>query len=109
TCSPYDGLDAAHHWCSILVVMTALLMVIEKRTLARVATVGALCGLAAFFTLGRGLAAVVGFGVFLAWEHRRKSQTWLTLLKVEGYLAAAFFLTVVATNAYFVWKVGLAR
>jgi len=109
TCSHYNGLDATHHWYSILVVMTALLIVIEKRTLARVATVGALCGLAAFFTLGRGLAAVVGFGVFLAWEHRRKSQTWLTLLKVEACLAAAFLLTVVASDAYFVWKVGLAR
>src|SRR5437773_1033685 len=109
TCCYYNGLDATHHWYSILAVMTAVLIVIEKRTLARVATVGALCGLAAFFTQGRGLAAVVGFGVFLAWEHQRKSEAWLALLKVEACLTGTFLLTVVATNAYFVWKVGLAR
>src|SRR3989475_10687990 len=37
TCCYYNGLDATHHWYSILAVMTAVLIVIEKRTLARAA------------------------------------------------------------------------
>ena len=109
TFSVYKGLDTSHHWYSVLAVMTAVALTIEKRTRARLAVAGMLCGLALFFTQSRGLAALFGFSVYLMWEHRRKGQTWLELLRNQASLAGAFLLTVVTTNTYFVWKAGLTR
>jgi len=109
TCSFYKGLDGGHHWYSVLAVMAAVAIIIEQRSPMRVAGVGALCGLALFFTQIRGLAAVLGFAAFLVWEHRRKAHTWAALLKTEAYLLGAFLATVVSTNAYFVWRAGVKR
>jgi hypothetical protein len=54
-------LDASHHWFSILAVMAATAVIIEKRTPRRMA--GALCGLASFFTQTRGPLAVAAFAI----------------------------------------------
>ncbi len=102
-------IGSAHNWYSTLAVMAAVAVIIEKRTLARLALAGALCGLAAFFTQTRGLAAVLGFAVFLLWERRRTARRWRELMRSEAYLLASFLLSVVATDAYFVREVGLER
>lgn len=107
TCAFFSFLDATHHWYSVLAVMTAVAVVIERRTPPRLAAVGVLCGFASFFTQARGLLGLVGFAIFLVWEHRRKNTKGL--LKDEVCLVSPFLTTVVATNAYFVWKAGLAR
>ena len=99
-------LNGTHHWFSALAVMAAVAVVIEKRTLARLAAAGALCGLAAFFTQARGLAAILGLAVFLLWEHWQEKQSG-TFLKRELYLLLSFLATQIATNAYFIFKVGL--
>jgi len=87
--------------------MTAVAVIIEKRTSTRLAAVGILCGLATFFTQSRGLLAVLGFVVFLVWENRRNRTKGLAGNQV--CLVGAFLATVAATNTYFVWKAGLAR
>lgn len=104
-----NGLDPTHHWYSLLTAMAAVAAVMERRTPARIAAAGFFCGLSACFTLSRGLAAAIGFVVFLWWESRQKREQWRGLLKQETCLAAGFLATLIAVNSYFVWEVGLTR
>ena len=101
-------LDATHHWYSTLFVMAALAVVLEKRTVARLALAGALCGLATCITQSQALA-IVGFGLFLLWEGRRYQEPWRTLLRKEVCLGSSFLASILAFDTYFVWKVGLRQ
>jgi hypothetical protein len=105
----FHGLDPSHNWFSVLIIMIAAAFVMERRAPRRMAVVGMLCGLAAFFTQTRGLLAYIGFAVFLAWERRRNGRDRRSFLEGEAFLAAAFFSTVLATNAYFIWNTALSR
>lgn len=101
--------DASHHWYSILAVMAAVAVVIEKRTPARIAGAAALCGLAAFFTQIHGVFALLGVSGFLLWEQCQKGKNRRSLLRDEACLWGVFLATIVALNAYFAWKAGLGR
>ena len=68
-------LDATHHRYSMFAVAAAIAVVIKTRTPLRVAVAGMLCGAASFFTLSRGLIAMLGIGVFLVWE-KKENQNW---------------------------------
>jgi hypothetical protein len=106
---PFSSLlEGLHHWYSALAVMAALAVLIENRSVARLACAGALCGLATCFTQSEVLATV-GLGLFLLWESRRNRVPCRSLLKKEGYLISSFLATVLAFNGYFVWKAGLRR
>lgn len=105
----FHGLDPSHHWFSVLIVMIAAAFIIENRSPRRMAVVGMLCGIAAFFTQTRGLLAYIGFAIFLLWEYRRTGQLRRVFLQSEAFLAASFVATVLATNAYFIWNTGLDR
>ena len=106
---PFSGfLDATHHWYSTLAVTAALAVLLEKRSAARLAWAGALCGLAASIAQTEALVAV-GFGLFLLWEGRRDHEPWRLLLKKEGYLVSSFLAAILASNGYYVWKVGLRQ
>jgi hypothetical protein len=102
-------LDATHHRYSMLAVAAAVAAIIETRSLARIAAAGVLCGAASFFTQSRGAVAVLGISVFLLWENLEKQQRWTQLLKRLAILDITFVSTIFATNAYFIWKGGLAR
>jgi len=68
---PFQSLlDGTHHWYSTVAVMAALAVVIENRSVFRLAAAGTLCGLATCFTQSRGLVAVLGLAVVLLWERR---------------------------------------
>ena len=103
------GLGATHHRFSVGLVMAAVAVIIERRSAARLAVAGALCGLASFFTQTNGLVGWLGFAVFVAWECRRQGAGWRATLKAEAYLGIAFLGTLTATLAYFVWQAGLER
>ena len=102
----FDGL---HHWLSLLAVMTAILEVIEKRTYARLAVYGALCGIASCFTQTEGLAAILGLALFLLWERRTTGQAWGAMLKLAASMAAPFLAVMIIAVAYFSRQAGLAR
>ncbi len=101
--------DPTHHWYSLLTATAAIAVLVERRTPARIAAAGFFCGLSACFTQTRGLAVAVGFGVYLWWESRRRQEGWRKLLKKEGWLVTSFLATLIAVNAYFIWKAGPAR
>jgi hypothetical protein len=102
-------MDPTHHWFSLLIVMGALAVVIERRSFPRIAAGGALCGLATFFTQSRGLVAVLGFAVFLLWEWRATKENGRWLLKAESCLFGPFLAATIGTLAYFLWKAGFDR
>jgi hypothetical protein len=106
---PFAGfLDATHHWYSILAGTAALLVVIKKRTDARVAWSGLLWGIATCFTQ-TAVVGAMGTAIFLIWEHYRITQRVRLLLRKEGYFIGSLLATVLAFNAYFIWKVGLKQ
>ena len=98
-----------HHWYSLLTGTAAMAALMERRTPGRIAAAGFFCGLSACFTQSRGLAVVVAFGVFLWWNSQRRQEGWRKLLKKEAWLLTSFLATLIAVNAYFIWKAGLAR
>ena len=101
-------LDATHHWFSLVATTAALAILVEARTPARLASAGALAGIATFFTQTMALL-IVGFAFFLLWERGRESQPWSVLLKKEVSLVAGFLATISACLAYFVWTLGARK
>ena len=100
---PFTGyLDATHHWYSVLAGTAALLVVIEKRTKARLAWSGLLWGTATCFTQSAVVAAM-GTAIFLIWEHYRVTQRLhlFLFLQKQIYFIGSLVATVLAFNAYF--------
>jgi hypothetical protein len=101
--------DSTHHWYSVLTAVAAIAVMLEKRTTTRIAAAGFLCGLSASFTQTRGLAAVVGFALYLWWEARQKHEGRRSLARKEAWLLFCFVAAFLIVNAYFIWEAGPAR
>lgn len=99
-------LDATHHWFSMVAIAAALAVVMENRSLARVAAAGFLLGIATFFTQS-SILVLLGFVTFLLWEQSQRKEPWSLLLKKESILVVSYLATVAASVAYFVWTAGL--
>jgi hypothetical protein len=103
----HPAMDGSHHWFSMLAVTAATALIIQERSLKRLAGAGALCALASFFTQTRGVGVAVGIALFLWWEHWKKSRGDGALLRSEGVFAVAFAAVTGALNLYFIWEAGL--
>ncbi len=103
------AMDGSHHWFSMFLVMTATAVVIDERSLQRLATAGALCAAASFFTQTRGVAVVLAIVVFLLWKHWSQPRESRPLWKSEVVLCATFLLVSIGLNVYFVLQAGLRR
>jgi len=104
-----NALDASHHWYAVLAAIGALAVLIEARSLRRVAFAGVLCGLATWFTQIHGLACLLGFGLFLCWENRRTARPRRSLVKTEVSLLGGFLAGIVLLDAPFAFRAGLSR
>jgi hypothetical protein len=106
---PYASyLDATHHLFNVFAATAALAVMIEERTLARVAWAGVLWGLGTCFAQSLVLG-LIGTAIFLGWEGYRRAESWEFLVKKQLCLFGSYLLTVLVFNAYFVWKVGLKQ
>jgi hypothetical protein len=101
--------DPGHHWYSSLAAMAAIAVLIQRRTLPRIAAAGFFCGLSACFTQTRGLAAAVGFVVFLWWDSRQRQMGRRELVRTMAWFAASFAAVLLLVNGYFIWQAGPAR
>lgn len=101
--------DPGHHWYSSLAALAAIAVLIRRRTLPRIAAAGCLCGLSACFTQTRGLAAAVGFVVFLWWDCRQQQMGRRELARTIACFAAGFAVALLLVNGYFIWQAGPAR
>ncbi len=103
------AMDGSHHWFSMFLAMAATAVVLEKRSLQHLATAGALCAAASFFTQTRGVAVVLAIMLFLLWEHQTQPQERRPLWKSEVVLCATFIFVSIGLNTYFVLQTGLKR
>jgi hypothetical protein len=129
----YGSLDPTHHWFSTVAVMAAMLVLFDGTSLTRIATAGALCGVAACFTQTKGATAVAGFVAYLiykSWQNRGpaneaigrkvnakvnvrvgenvsdKVNNWAVQCLLLCLAAAVVFF---AVNAYFIGAAGLKQ
>jgi hypothetical protein len=102
--APID--TGSHHWYSSLAAMIALAVLMDRRTQRRLVAAGALCGLCAWFNQPRGLAVVLGLGVFLLWERKQGNEPWRSLAWREAGLFSSFLVTLAGLSSYFIWKAG---
>ena len=99
-------LNATHHWFSVLLILSAVAVAIERRTMVRIVVAGALLGLASFFTQSHGVAAAGALAVFLAWEGFAGRGSWRSLLTKEAALVAGFVAALAAATAPYLIAVG---
>jgi len=102
-------LDGTHHWYSVLGAIAAVAVIIENRTLPRLAAAGAWCGFSAWFTHMRGFMAVLGITIFVLWEWQNTQREKRWLFTGLACLWASFLAAVVVLNAYFIWRAGLGQ
>ncbi len=105
----HPAMDGSHHWFSMLAVMGATALILEERSLERLAGAGLLCAVASFFTQTRGVGAVLAIAIFLWCEHRTKAGNQRPLWKSQTSLWGAFVFATVALNLYFVVHDGLKQ
>jgi hypothetical protein len=101
--------DPVHHWYSMLAGLAAILVLLERRTLPRIAFAGVFCGLSASFTQTRGFSAYVGVVVYLLWEAWSHRQGWRSVLARQAVLFASALAVFLLINGYFIWKAGPER
>jgi hypothetical protein len=100
------SMQDSHRWFSSVAVMAALAVLMNERSVRRVAVAGALCGLTSFFTQTEGIFVVTGVVVFLIWEgYRAKSAPGVAIARI-AVLTASFLVAGVVTYGYFVYQAG---
>jgi len=107
-CSYHSMLNATHHWFSLLAMLAAIAVVVDTRSIGRVALAGMFSGVAALFTHAEGLMCLLGLGCFLLWERH-----WLheknTLFPKMLSLSAAFCGTLAVTCGYAIIQGGIVN
>ncbi len=96
--------DATHHWYCTLLVMTAAGVLMDGRTLGRVAAAGFLCGLGAVFTQSQGLLGAAAIGVFLISVRDGKSRVGMQL----AALILPFAIIVGSMLGYYAYRASFA-
>ena len=99
-------LNATHHWFSVLLILSAVAVAMERRTPVRIGLAGGLLGLASFFTQTHGVAAAGALAVFLVWECVEERASWRSLLTKEAALALGFCAALAAATAPYLVAVG---
>ncbi len=105
----HEKFDAAHHWPSILAILSALLVLIDRRTPQRIFLAGTLCGLSACFTQSHGCAALLAFGLFLCLEENAHPDCSQSLTRNLAGLVAGFSLPVLLIVGPFLLQAGWSR
>lgn len=105
----FPTMSESHRWFSSAALLAALAVVMEERTRWRLVLAGGLFGVASFFTQTQGVFAITGMAIFLFWEWRKSGHGRPDFVVRMACLWVSFLVTLLVTNAYFVWKAGLDR
>jgi hypothetical protein len=103
------ALNATHHWFAVLFVLVAVRILMRRITGTRVASSGALLGVASCFNHVHGGAALLGFAVFLVWNSKRNSLAPGKAVRDVAVLIFAFAFVLLCLSAYYLETVGPAR
>lgn len=101
--------DPVHHWYSMLAALVAIFVLLERRSLSRIAVAGVFCAISASFTQTRGFVAYVGLAVYLLWEAWSHRQGWRSALQRQAVLLGSALAAFLLINGYFIWKAGPER
>lgn len=99
-------IDGSYRLSSVVFVLSAVAVLINKRTSRNLVIAGALCGLASFFVQTRGVIGIVGILVFLVWENYRNGFHLKKLISNSLYLLLSFILLVALSHSYFLYQAG---
>lgn len=86
----HNYLDPTHHWYSNLLIVTAMAVLIEKRSPTRLTLAGGLSGLATVFSQNHGPLAALGFAAFVWWEATRDGKNSQQIARSESYFRVPF-------------------
>jgi hypothetical protein len=100
------GIDATHHWWSMLAVMTSVAVFSPERAPWRGAVAGLLLGIASFFTQTHGPAALLAFLVFMASDARAEGRSGRNRLEEALPLLASYAALLFVAGAYVVATAG---
>jgi hypothetical protein len=102
-------LNGTHHFFSVLAVLGAVALLMEARTPVRIATAGALLGVATFITQTRGPVAAVAIAAWLTWDRSRTDEPWSIPLRQQMLLFASLIVTWLALSSYYIATIGLRQ
>lgn len=102
-CKPLNG---THHWLSVLCVMAAVMVWMRSFMAGTTLSVGALLGLASFFTQTRGVAALAAFIAFLILRQLRIKVWWSETLVDTALLVLGFGAAWLILHAYLIATLG---
>lgn len=100
-------LNATHHWFSMLLILIALRVGMLEIMLPRLAVMGTVLGVAAFFTNTHAMAALVGTAVLLTWQQLQEPKPMRHLAEYLMILSSAFALAWVVGELPLLFTVGL--
>jgi hypothetical protein len=103
----HNYLDPTHHWYSNLLIMTAMAVLIERRSPARLALAGGLSGLATVFSQNHGPLAALGFTAFVWWEATQDSKNQRQIARCESYFLVPFAAIFGASIGYLALATGV--
>lgn len=100
------SVDGSYRLFSLVFALSAIAVLIDRRTLSRVVMAGFLCGLASAFQQPRGVLALAAILLFLVGEALLQRRGWAESARFAGACVAAFAVTLVLTQAYFIFQAG---
>ena len=100
------GIDGEHRFFSQLFAYLAVLLLLTRRTYARIAFAGIACAASSFFTQHRGVLACAAIGLFFLIKLAVKEKNWALFLKSSLVLSVSFLVTIFAVLLPFVILAG---
>jgi hypothetical protein len=100
------GLDGSYRLFSMVFVLGAIAVLLETRSTRNLLIAGIICGIASFFGQQRGIVGIAAISGFLIWENYKNGFDFRSLVRNGVVITAAFLVTVIVTQSYFVWQAG---
>jgi hypothetical protein len=100
-------LNATHHWFSVLLILLAVRVGMQRSTPPRLAAMGALLGVGAFLTHTHAVAALIGCAVLLGWQQWREAKPARDFAGRLLILGSVFALAWLLCELPLIFKVGL--
>lgn len=102
-------LNGTHHWFCQVALLSAVLVLLRRRSLARIAIAGGLFGVAAFFTQTTGVFAAAAVVLFFFWERSATHSPLRIVLRQCAVLVLGFGAAWGAASAHWLATVGIRR
>ena len=104
-----NAINSTHHWFGILAVLAAVRIVFTRLTPMLFVFAGVLLGLASFFSLYHGAAALLAVVIFRAWSGLRVGQDWKVLSKDLLLVLLVYLLTLATLNYPYIVSIGIRQ